>query len=291
MTLLEGKAAFIAYIRSEKGDSRNTVISYTKDIDQFIAFCGEKECKDLTLENYTNFLLSLEDKGFKKATIVRKSRAIKGYYRYLRRIKENSCVLSELTAPKREKHLPSVLNLSEIEALLNAPDCTTKKGRLDRTRISVCFGSGLRVSELVSLRRDSVNLKGGYIKVRGKGRKERLVPINGKEKEDRLCYLKEVRGPLKTDSKAFFLHPDGSFVSRQYFFLRIKAYAAKAGIQKDISPHTLRHTFATLLRENGAELRQVQELLGHSDIQTTEIYTHISKKKEREVYEKAWKRK
>lgn len=291
MNLLEAKAAFIGYLRTEKGDSRNTIVSYSKDLDQFISFVGNKKAEELTGDDYNNFLFYLEDKKRKKSTIIRKSRAIKGRYKCLRERKVNNTVLSELSTPKGEKRLPNVLNRGELKSLLSQPDMETKKGILDRTRREVCFGSGLRVSELVSLRVDRINLKGGYLKVLGKGQKERLVPINAEEKEAREHYLEKVRDPLLPTSKIFFIHPNGRKVSRQYFFREIKKYAKRAGIEKDISPHTLRHTFATRLMENGAELRQVQELLGHSDIETTQIYTHLSKRREVETYEKARKRK
>ncbi len=291
MTLLEAKAAFISYLRTEKGDSRNTIVSYSKDLDQFIAFVNKEDASLLTSDDYNNFLFFLEDEKRKKSTVIRKSRAVKGRFRYLKETKENDTTLSELSTPKGEKRLPNVLNRDEIRSLLSRPDVSTKKGILDKARLETCFGSGLRVSELVSLRTDRINWKGRYLKIFGKGKKERLVPLNKSEREARNLYNEKVRKPLMPSKKAFFLHPNGRNVSRQYFFLQVKKYAQEANIQKEISPHTLRHTFATLLRENGAELRQVQELLGHADIETTQIYTHLSKKSEIEAYEKARKRK
>ena len=291
MKLREGKAAFLSYLRSEKGDSRNTLVSYSQDIGQFVSFLSDKECKELTLDDYNNFLFFLQDKGRKTSTIIRKARAVKGRYKYLKERKVISVVLSELALPKKERRLPVFLTREEVLSLLSVVDSSSEKGLLDQARRQVCFGSGLRVSELVGLRRDRINFKGRYLKVYGKGKKERLVPINPREREDRTLYLQKVRRGVKAKSPLFFLHPNGKPISRQYFFLKVKEYARKAGIEKKISPHTLRHTFATLLRENGAELKTVQELLGHSDIETTQIYTHLSKSKEKEAYGKARKRK
>lgn len=203
MTLREAKAAFISYLRTEKGDSRNTIVSYSKDLDQFIAFVQKEDASLLTSDDYNNFLFSLEDKKRRKATIIRKSMAIKGRYRYLKETKRNDTTLSELSTPKGEKRLPNVLNREEIKSLLSAPDLTTKKGILDKARRETCFGSGLRVSELVSLRTDRINRKGGYLKILGKGKKERLVPLNPKEREARNFYDEKVRKPLVPSTKAF----------------------------------------------------------------------------------------
>jgi integrase/recombinase XerD len=280
---------FLVYLVAEKGDSKATAEAYERDLSGFTLSVQDKEASLLTGDDLADHLLKLSEQGLKSASLTRKAMAIRGLYRYLKTEKILSVELSELTVPKKEKRLPTVLTEEEVNRLLSVIDDSTPRGRLDLALLEVAYGSGLRVSELVNLRKDNVNAKGGYLKVTGKGSKERIVPL-GEEALSALAGYWEATKGMKTRSPLVFLHPNGKKVSRQYFFLRLKGYAKKAGIEKSISPHTLRHSFATRLLENGAQLRQVQELLGHSDIETTQIYTHVNKAQAKEVYEKAMKR-
>jgi integrase/recombinase XerD len=190
--------------------------------------------------------------------------------------------------PKKSQHLPAVLTLEEVERLLQVPDTTTNLGIRNRTMLEVMYATGLRVSELVNLRLDNLHLELGLIQTVGKGDKERIIPIGDIAAHWLQKYLSEVRPNLgKTqDDKVIFLNDHGHQLTRQGVWKLIKQWVVAAGITKDVSPHTLRHSFATHILENGADLRIVQELLGHADISTTQIYTHISNKRLTEVYQK-----
>lgn len=291
MKTREAYEEFLTYLASEKGDDSKTISAYETDLRQFCDFVKNKDIKELTPEDRDDFLFSLEKKNIKRSSLIRKATSLRGFYKFLKRegLRED-LLLSSLVTPKKEKHLPTVLSLEEVKRLLAQPDLSTKRGLLDLALMEVAFSCGLRVSELVELRKDEINRKNGYLKVTGKRKKERLLPIRREALEAMRLYEEKVRSPIKTSSPYFFLHKDGKKVSRQYFFRKLKEYVKSAGIQKNVSPHTLRHTFATLLLENGAELREVQELLGHAEIETTQIYTHLSQKKEQEAYEKGMRR-
>ena len=291
MTSLAAKEEFLTYLASEKGDDPKTLQSYDVDLKQFLSFTKKEDVNDLTDDDLDDFLFYLESKGEKRSTIIRKSTCLRGFYKFLKREGyRKDIVLSSLESPKPEKRLPTVLSLEEVERLFAQPNINEDKGLLDLTLMEVAFSCGLRVSELVGLRKNEVNLKNGYLKVYGKRKKERILPIRREALQVMEEYLKRIRNPIQKSSPLFFLHPNGNEVSRQYFFLELKKYAKSAQITKNISPHTLRHTYATLLLENGAELRKVQELLGHADIETTQIYTHLSHKKEEEAYQKGMRR-
>ncbi len=290
MTINEAKEEFLTYLMTEKGDSSKTLESYRIDLEQFIEFVDKKEAYQLNGNDLGDFLAYLSGKGYKNSSMIRKSMAVKGFYKFLKNDGEISLVLSDLMTPKKEQRLPDVLNEEEIARLFAAIDQNTYKGRLDFALCMLCFSCGLRVSELVSLRKDKINPESGQIRLLGKRSKERIVPISNEALHSLLSYLKE-RNQIKTKSSYLFVHQDGKEVSRQYFFLQIRKYAADAGIEKHVSPHTLRHSYATLLLENGAQLKEIKELLGHEDISTTQIYTHISKKKEEEEYRQAMRRK
>ena len=291
MKTKEAYEEFLTYLASEKGDDSKTISAYETDLSQFCDFVKNKDIKELTPEDRDDFLFSLEKKNIKRSSQIRKATTLRGFYKFLKRegLRED-LLLSSLVTPKKEKHLPTVLSLEEVKRLFAKPDLSTKRGLLDLALMEVAFSCGLRVSELVELRKDEINRKSGYLKVTGKRKKERLLPIRREALEVMKLYEEKVRSPIKTSSPYFFLHEDGKKVSRQYLFLRLKEYVKSAGINKNVSPHTLRHTYATLLLENGAELREVQELLGHAEIETTQIYTHLSQKKEQEAYEKGMRR-
>jgi integrase/recombinase XerD len=221
-------------------------------------------------------LFGLQSHGIKNATLIRKSMAIKGLYKFLKGEGILDITLSDLQTPKKEKRLPDILSLEEIQRLFQQPDINTPKGLLDLALMETTFACGLRVSELINLRKDKINTKSGYLRVLGKGSKERIIPIHQEALKVISLYEKEVRSKIDTKKMNLFLHKNGKEISRQYFFIELKKYVKQAGIEKNVSPHTLRHCFATLLLENGAQLRQVQELLGHQNLSTTQIYTHVT---------------
>lgn len=281
---------YLTYLVSEKQDGLKTLECYKRDLYEFAIFLEDKEAKNLSLDDFNDFLFHLHELNRKDSTVIRKSMAVKGFYRYLKEEDVIDLVLSDLSTPKKEEHLPDILSFDEIKRILQVIDLSSDKGYLDYAMTFVCFSTGLRVSELVHLKKDQINFKNGYLKVTGKRNVQRIIPI-GKEPllgiERYIKILKE-HGISKD---YVFLHLDGSEVSRQYFFLKLKKYVKEAGIEKKISPHSLRHSFATLMMENGAGLKDVQNLLGHQNIETTQIYTHLSKKKEEEEYRLSMRRK
>lgn len=286
----EAVEEFLTFLLTEKGDSLTTIKAYQIDLEEFTRFVSNKPAEGLNSADMNDFLFSLQSKGMKNATLIRKSMAIKGLYKFLKGEGIIKITLSDLQSPKKEKHLPDILTIEEINLLLRQPDLQTAKGILDLAMMEVTFFCGLRVSELIELRIDKINTKSGYLRVLGKGNKERIIPINQEALKVVSYYQEEVRSHIETKSMKLFLHENGREVSRQYFFLELKKYVKMANINKNVSPHTLRHCFATQLLENGAQLRLVKELLGHADIETTQIYTHLSKKKQQEEYEKSMRR-
>ena len=281
---------FLTFLVTEKGNDIKTMNAYKFDLYSFCDFISDKDVSLLTVNDYNDFIFSLQDKGYKKSSLIRKSIAIKGFYKFLKNEGLNDVILFDLQSPKNDKRLPVVLTIDEVESIFKVIE-TDQRGMLDKTIIFLLFTCGLRVSELVSLKKDTINVKKGYLKVLGKRNKERIVPLSKEAITALNDYQNNYLKNIKTKSKNLFIHKDGSEISRQYVFLRIKKYAKEANIKKEVSPHTLRHTYATLLLENDAPLRMVQELLGHKEIATTQIYTHISNKKKKEEYEHAMRRK
>ena len=270
------------YVLVEKGLQRQTLISYQEDLKQFFLFYPSKrDTSDLRGTDVLDFFRHELSLGLSVSTCLRRLSSIKGFYNYLNKegyIKED---IPEMDAVKRPSRLPTCLSIEQVEDLLNAPDLDTDDGLRDKAMLETMYASGLRVSELINLEVANVNLEKGIIIVHGKGAKERRVPLGDFAKDYIIRYINEVRSKMKkiNDKKYLFLNKYGYQLSRQYFFKAIKKYALKAGIKENISPHTLRHCFATHLLENQADLRVVQELLGHTNIATTEIYTHISTKR------------
>lgn len=278
---------FLIYLATEKGDSKKTLEAYKKDLQQFFDYFSSKNKKEITLEDFSEYLIYLNDKKYKRTSVIRKSTAIKSFLKFLKNENKTSIVISEIKIPKKERKLPDILTISEVSLLFSAPDIKTYKGLLDLVMIEMCYYCGLRVSELCNLKIEDINFTALHLKVLGKGSKERIVPFSEELAGYLTLYLQQRE---KIVNPFVFVHQNGKRVSRQYLFLEIKKYALEKGIKKNIHPHLFRHTFATNLLENGANLRQVQALLGHKNIETTEIYTHVSKKKEREIYDKAMKR-
>lgn len=259
---------FLLYLASEKGASNNTVESYERDIRAFLTF-SKLEAQAITEQDILAFLASL--KGYAPASIARNLIAIKVFYRFLKR--EGIVALNPtlyLETPKLWQLIPEVLSDVEMEALLNQPDATTESGARDLAIIELLYSSGLRVSELCNLKVHHIGNE--FVRVFGKGSKERLVPVGKKARDAIDFYLKD-----NTDEhRLLFLNDKGKPISRITIWKMVKTYAKQAGITKNISPHTFRHTFATHLLEHGADLRVIQEMLGHASISSTDRYTHMS---------------
>ncbi|MFA6829450.1 MAG: tyrosine recombinase [Bacilli bacterium] len=293
MTVSESISQYLVYLSAEKGDSLKTLEAYKTDLFQFSHFVNDKESFTLTSDDFTDFLIYLNsEKHFQKKTLIRKGMAIRGFYFYLKNEEIINVNMCDIELPKDNIRIPEVLTEDEINRLFQMPDIDSSRGLMDLAMMELAYGCGLRVSELVSLKTTSMSLKSGYLKIKGKGSKERIVPFGREAMEAVLDYQEKVRNgiPNAQKSKFLFLHKDGRNVTRQYFFLRLKKYCQEAGINKKISPHTLRHSFATRLLENGAQFSQIQMLLGHSRIETTQIYAHVSNAKVLSEYEKAVKR-
>lgn len=262
------------YLKIECAMSPNTVASYISDLTAFFSAVG-KEPKDVAPEDIISYFA--ETTALSKRSQARVLSSLHSFYKWMIMEGEMTDNPSDaIEAPKLGKYLPAVLSVEEVDRLIAAVDLDSAFGKRDRAMLETLYGLGLRVSELVSLRISSIWTEQGFVSVIGKGDKQRLVPLGGMARDAIRDYL-EVRGPAadRESSDILFLNRFGRALTRVAVFKMIKAYAVKAGISKEISPHTLRHSFATHLIENGADLRAVQEMLGHESILTTEIYTHI----------------
>lgn len=262
------------YLKIECAMSPNTVASYISDLTAFFSAVG-KEPKDVVPEDIISYFA--ETTALSKRSQARVLSSLHSFYKWMIIEGEMTDNPSDaIEAPKLGKYLPAVLSVEEVERLIAAVDLDSAFGKRDRAMLETLYGLGLRVSELISLRISSIWTEQGFVSVIGKGDKQRLVPLGGMARDAIRDYL-EVRGPAadRESSDILFLNRFGRALTRIAVFKMIKAYAVKAGISKEISPHTLRHSFATHLIENGADLRAVQEMLGHESILTTEIYTHI----------------
>lgn len=283
---------FIDYLGHEKGLATNTLESYSRDLKQYYGFLSEDADESLESASQATivaYLMYLRKQGKATATIARRLAALKAFYQFL--VKENYVSkdpTNELSSPKLERKLPKVLTVAEVERLLNQPDQKTLNGKRDKAMLEVLYATGIRASELVNLNVDDVDLQEGFVRCMGKGSKERVVPLGEMAKKALSLYISEVRPKLLTNpnDKALFLNHHGKRLTRQGFWKIVKKYAQAAQIKKEITPHTLRHSFATHLLENGADIRAVQEMLGHSDISTTQIYTHVTKERLKDVYAK-----
>lgn len=262
------------YLKIECAMSPNTVASYISDLTAFFSAVG-KDPKDVVPEDIISYFA--ETTTLSKRSQARVLSSLHSFYKWMIMEGEMTDNPSDaIEAPKLGKYLPAVLSVEEVDRLIAAVDLDSAFGKRDRAMLETLYGLGLRVSELVSLRISSIWTEQGFVSVIGKGDKQRLVPLGGMARDAIRDYL-EVRGPAadRESSDILFLNRFGRALTRIAVFKMIKAYAVKAGISKEISPHTLRHSFATHLIENGADLRAVQEMLGHESILTTEIYTHI----------------
>lgn len=278
--------SFLDSLYIEKGLSKNTVSSYKNDISSFSSWCDKEhldrlKITDLNLNNYISNLFSI---GLKSSSINRKISSIKHFYLFLlkKKVIKNSPA-DEITTPKQEKYLPTSMSEDEVECLLSSPKTSIKIERRDKAMIEILYATGMRISELVNLKLTDIDFNRSVLKVFGKGSKERLVPYGEKAAEALRIYLEDRK---KLDSKDVFLSNRGTRITRGAFWQRIKIYIKRENLKSSISPHTLRHAFATHLLNRGADLRSVQILLGHSDLSTTQIYTHIAKKRLGEILKK-----
>lgn len=282
--------AFITYMSEEKGRSASTLESYRRDLAQFIAFAegrGVTAVEEVRKSHIAAYLNEMKRSGKASSTVIRASVSIRSFFHYL--IRQSLVVQDpsmDLDTPKPEKKLPVVLTVAEVERLLGAPDLSGAQGVRDKAMLEALYATGIRVSELISLNMGDIDLELKFLRCGAAG-KERIVPIGRMTAEAVSAYLGPMRDQLvkRSGEEALFLNQLGTRLTRQGFWKIIKKYASAAGIETDITPHTLRHSFAAHLLENGADLRSVQEMLGHSDISTTQIYTHVMKRNMKEVYE------
>lgn len=282
------------YLTVELGLSANTRQAYERDLRLFCKTLGFKNSDALvnvSREQITGYMTQMKEKGLAAATIARKLAAIKAFYRFMTAEGYMDANPAEVVeAGTKGIKLPRVLSEDEVVRLLNQPDITTAEGFRDRTMLEVLYATGMRVSELINLTLDRVDLNMKYIIAFGKGSKERIVPLGSVAAEFLQQYLEKVRPKLThagRNTNIVFLAFGGHELTRQRFWQIIRTYGRKANINKALTPHILRHSFATHLLDNGADLRSVQELLGHSDISTTQIYTHLTNKRLRDIYAKA----
>jgi integrase/recombinase XerD len=285
---------FIHFMVVEKGLSKNTIMSYERDLRSYLLYIQKVEqthsLNEISRIVIVQFLHHLKQQGKSSKTLARHVASIRSFHQFLLREKVTEGDPSvHIESPQIDKTLPKVLNLSEVEALLESPGLDTPLSIRDRAMLEILYATGIRVSELIQLNLEDLHLTMGFIRCIGKGNKERIIPI-GKTASDVIeKYLKDGRPKLRSkqfSTEALFLNHHGNRLTRQGFWKILKGLAKKANIEKDLTPHTLRHSFATHLLENGADLRAVQEMLGHADISTTQIYTHVTKTRLKDVYSK-----
>lgn len=288
---------YLHYLTIERGLSQNTRKSYERDLEQYLTFLTEQHIKDWQAVDRVlilSFLQQLQQSGKSSATIIRMVSSLRRFHQFLRQERfTDHDPMQHIDSPKKQQKLPDTLSLSEVERLIETPDTKEVLGIRDRAILEVMYATGLRVSELIGLQLKDLHLSMGLLQTTGKGDKERIVPLGDLAIQWIETYLEEAR-PFLTrkhpEESHLFVNNHGKQLSRQGIWKNLKALVRKAGITKNVTPHTLRHSFATHLLENGADLRTVQELLGHADISTTQIYTHITKKRMMEVYKQHFPR-
>lgn len=284
---------YLTYLKIERGLSKNSIQSYERDLNQYLLYLTQTQKKLEEVERFDilNFLAGQKDKGKSDNSIVRMVSSLRKFHQYLKQEKVTSddpMLLVE--TPKRQKTLPKVLSLAQVEALLEVPDLNTDVGIRDKAMLELMYATGMRISEIINLKLDDLRLDLSLVQTKGKGDKERIIPLGSQAINSLNDYLSLVRSRLEAKNSSVvdevFLNFRGGALSRQGVWKNIKKYVMKAGGSPEVTPHTLRHSFATHLLENGADLRIVQELLGHSDISTTQIYTHITKHRLKKIYKK-----
>lgn len=288
---------YIHYLKIERGLSANTILSYRRDLGQYLDFLNKQDLKSWdAIDRYAvlAFLKELNDEKKSSATITRMITSLRKFHQYLRQERyTNNDPMQHIDTPKKAKRLPKTLSQAEVEQILEAPDTTDKFGIRDRAILEVMYATGLRVTELINLKLADLHLSLGLIQTIGKGNKERIIPLGDIAINWINIYLENSRPKLVRPGQSepyLFLNHHGRGFSRQGIWKNLVAHVTKSGVEKEVTPHTLRHSFATHLLENGADLRIVQELLGHADISTTQIYTHISKQRMSDVYKEHFPR-
>jgi integrase/recombinase XerD len=295
----EGIHSFLNHLSMEKGFSGNTIEAYRNDLYQLADFVtgqpdmrgGTPQWSAVDRNLLISYILDLKERNYAPATVARKVAAVKSFFDFL--VADGvlrSDPTENITSPKVGKSLPNPLSPSEVEALLAEPGKrSTPEAQRDAAMIELLYAGGMRVSELIALDVKDVNLEAGFVRCLGKGSKERIIPIHQKAVEAVAEYIDEARSELlrEKEEEALFLNRRGERLTRQGFWLILKAYAKAAGITKPVTPHTLRHSFATHVLSGGADLRAVQELLGHANISSTQIYTHLTSEHVRQAYDKA----
>jgi tyrosine recombinase XerD len=283
MTNSDWLEQFLVYLRIERGLSSNTLGAYRRDIALYLEHLGSTAVTSARPSDVSDFLRFLYSRGLKPRSAARALAAVRGLYRFLlleKAMNQNPTAVVE--TPRAVAKLPHFLSTDDVDRLLATPDLTEPVGLRDRAMLEVLYATGLRVSELVGMRVDGVNLEGGFLRCLGKGSKERVVPLGASACNAVRAYLQSARG--SSPSETLFLTSRGAPLDRVEFWRILKGYAAKAGIRKNISPHVLRHSFATHLLERGADLRAVQMMLGHAEISTTQIYTHVIRERLKQIY-------
>ncbi|MBC8283539.1 MAG: site-specific tyrosine recombinase XerD [Nitrospinae bacterium] len=279
---------FSEYLRIEKRNSPHTVSGYCRDLNRFSTFLTDHRVNSVSATDIRRFLIFLREQGLSAASVARSLSSIKSFFKYLCQDKQLQVNPAEiLETPKSNRKLPDILSSQDIDNLLNRPDGKSLLGRRDKAMLEILYATGLRVSELVNLKVSELDLEVGYLRTMGKGSKERIVPIGSLAKKAVDEYVWNSRSALLHGRKAeeLFVTKRGKGMTRQGFWKLLKRYVIQANIRASVSPHTLRHAFATHLLERGADLRSVQQMLGHSDISTTQIYTHILGKRMLEIHQ------
>ena len=285
-------ADYCRYLTEEKHAQKNTLNSYARDLNQFQTWLmanGITDLKKVKKETVNEYLQYMSSKGKSPATVTRSTASIRSFYNYMLRegqVKTNPA--KAVAAQKVERKYPEILTNREVELFLEQPKCVDEKGFRDHAMLELLYATGIRVSELIGLNVEDVNLTVGFIRCTTHG-KERIIPLYTAAVKALREYMEKIRPRIIADEnqQALFVNMSGERMSRQGFWKIIKYYQEKAEINKDITPHTLRHSFAVHLLENGADLRSIQEMLGHADISSTQIYTHVIQKQLKDVYNKA----
>jgi integrase/recombinase XerD len=285
---------FIHYLRVEQEKAQNTILSYERDLKGYLHFLKSIESKQTWNEiqrvHIVQFLNHLKDNGKSPKTVARHIASLRAFHQFLLRTKGADHDPSvQLETPRMERALPKVLTLKEVERLLDTPEIIDHYGIRDKAMLELLYATGIRVSELIGIDIDDIHLDMGFVRCTGKAKKERIIPIGQTASQALRRYLTESRPLFQTKNhqeQGLFLNHQGKRLTRQGFWKILKKLALEAGIDKDLTPHTLRHSFAVHLLENGADLRAVQEMLGHADISTTQIYANVTKLRLKDVYNK-----
>lgn len=284
-------AGYEAWLAQEKRAAANTLSSYLRDVRQFGQWAGAERLSlaQVNQDDVRQYAQHLEARGKSNATVVRSVAALKSFYTYMMSVRAVQVNPAKGFTPSRvERKLPAILSNHEVDLFLEQPDPTDSKGCRDKAMLELLYATGIRVSELISLDVQDLNLSASFLRCRGRS-KERVVPLYKGAVRALAAYVNDVRPQLLEDPEetALFVNMNGERMSRQGFWKIVKCYQEKAGIHKDITPHTLRHSFAAHLLENGADLKSIQEMLGHADISATQIYTQVVNQKLRDVYARA----